>query len=39
MTRTFETHSADETRALAEAVGARLRPGDVVGLIGDLGAG
>jgi tRNA threonylcarbamoyladenosine biosynthesis protein TsaE len=39
MTRTFETHSADETRALAAALGARLRPGDVVWLVGDLGAG
>ncbi|MDQ2800944.1 MAG: tRNA (adenosine(37)-N6)-threonylcarbamoyltransferase complex ATPase subunit type 1 TsaE [Armatimonadota bacterium] len=39
MTRTFETHSADETRALAAALGALLRPGDVLCLIGDLGAG
>jgi len=39
MTRTFETHSADETRALAAALGALLMPGDVLCLIGDLGAG
>ncbi len=39
MTRTFETHSADETRALAAVLGAQLQPGDVVCLIGDLGAG
>ena len=39
MTRTFETNSADETRALAAALGARLRPGDVLCLVGDLGAG
>ena len=39
MTRVFETHSAEETRALAAALGAHLRPGDVLCLIGDLGAG
>ncbi len=39
MTRTFETHNADETRALAASLGALLRPGDVLCLIGDLGAG
>lgn len=33
------TTSADETMALAEAVGALLRPGDVVVLAGDLGSG
>lgn len=39
MTRTFETDDADETRALAAAIGAILLPGDVLCLIGDLGAG
>lgn len=39
MTRTFHTYSADETRALAQRLGARLRPGDVLCLVGDLGAG
>ena len=33
------TASADETLARAEAIGALLRPGDVVVLAGDLGAG
>jgi tRNA threonylcarbamoyladenosine biosynthesis protein TsaE len=33
------TRSTDETLALAGAVGDLLRPGDVVSLIGDLGAG
>ena len=39
MTRTFQTQSADQTRALAAALGALLQPGDVLCLIGDLGAG
>ena len=39
MTRTFETKSADETRALAALLGSRLHPGVVLCLIGDLGAG
>ncbi len=39
MTRTFQTQSADETRALAATLGALLRGGDVLCLIGDLGAG
>jgi tRNA threonylcarbamoyladenosine biosynthesis protein TsaE len=33
------TASADETRALGERLGARLRPGDLVTLRGELGAG
>jgi tRNA threonylcarbamoyladenosine biosynthesis protein TsaE len=33
------TRSTDETLALAGAVGALLRPGDVVSVAGDLGAG
>ena len=39
MTRTFQTHSPAETRALAARLGALLRPGDTLCLIGDLGAG
>jgi tRNA threonylcarbamoyladenosine biosynthesis protein TsaE len=33
------TRSARATRALGERLGAMLRPGDVVALVGDLGAG
>jgi tRNA threonylcarbamoyladenosine biosynthesis protein TsaE len=33
------SQSPEETRALGESLGQKLRPGDVVGLIGDLGAG
>ncbi len=33
------TRSAGATRRLGEALGRRLRPGDVVALVGDLGAG
>jgi tRNA threonylcarbamoyladenosine biosynthesis protein TsaE len=36
---TYTTHSAAETRALAAEIGATLRPGDVVVLNGELGAG
>ena len=39
MTRTYQTHSAEETRSLASNLGAVLRPGDTLCLIGDLGAG
>ena len=35
----FETGSAAETRAIGRRIAARLRPGDVVLLHGDLGAG
>lgn len=35
----FHTRSADETRSLAERLGRLLHAGDVVCLIGDLGAG
>lgn len=33
------TRSPDETRALGAALARALRPGDVVALVGDLGAG
>lgn len=36
---TITTHSDEETRAAGEALARTLRPGDVVGLTGDLGAG
>jgi len=36
---TFETSSASETRALGRRIATHLRPGDVVLLHGDLGAG
>ena len=36
---TCHTGSADETRTLAARLGRVLRPGDVLCLIGDLGAG
>lgn len=39
MTLLAETGSAEETRDLASAVSALARPGDVVVLAGDLGAG
>ena len=39
MTRNYQTNSADETRSLASTLGAILRPGDMLCLIGDLGAG
>jgi tRNA threonylcarbamoyladenosine biosynthesis protein TsaE len=35
----FTTKGADETEAVAEAVGSQLRAGDLVVLTGDLGAG
>lgn len=37
--RTRQTHTADETRALAERLGRVVLPGDVLCLRGDLGAG
>ena len=39
MTRSFQTHSAAETRTLAARLGALLKPGDTLCLVGDLGAG
>jgi tRNA threonylcarbamoyladenosine biosynthesis protein TsaE len=37
--RIFTTRGPDETRMLAERLGRLLRPGDVLCLVGDLGAG
>lgn len=37
--RTVRTRSARATEALGERIGRRLRPGDVVALVGPLGAG
>lgn len=37
--RTMQTESAQETVKLGERLGKRLRPGDVVALVGELGAG
>ncbi len=39
MTRTYKTSSAAETRVLAARLGAALHRGNVLCLIGDLGAG
>ena len=35
----FRTHSPEETQEIGVRIGAQLSPGDVVALIGDLGAG
>ena len=35
----FLTHSPEETEALGEALGRRLRGGEIVAYYGDLGAG
>ena len=37
--RTLESASAKRTRALGVALGRLLRPGDFIGLVGELGAG
>jgi len=37
--REYTTNSADETRDLGKQVAAHLRPGDVIALVGPLGAG
>ena len=35
----FLTHTPEETEALGEALGRRLRGGEIVAYYGDLGAG
>ncbi|MEK6530338.1 MAG: tRNA (adenosine(37)-N6)-threonylcarbamoyltransferase complex ATPase subunit type 1 TsaE [candidate division NC10 bacterium] len=35
----YESRSAEETRQIGEALSKRLKPGDVVATIGELGAG
>lgn len=39
VTMLVATQSGEETRTLGQALGERLRPGDVVGMSGPLGAG
>lgn len=39
VTERLESPSAEQTRAIGIALGKLLRPGDFVGLIGELGAG
>ncbi len=39
MEKTVITHSESETEALGAALGQLLQPGDVLALVGDLGAG
>lgn len=39
MEKVFRTESPDETQTLGEKLGNRLKPGDVIALIGDLGTG
>ena len=39
MSQTWQTHSADETRQLGAAIGHAAKPGTVILLYGDLGAG
>lgn len=37
--KTIETKSGEETKSLARRVAKCVRPGDIIGLIGELGAG
>ena len=39
MKETFQTHSPEETRTIGQQIGETLKAGDVIALIGDLGAG
>lgn len=36
---TYQTHSPEETRALGAQLAEQLQPGDVILLLGDMGAG
>ena len=35
----YVSHSVEETQQLARAISERVQPGDVILLVGDLGAG
>ncbi len=39
LAKTFHTHTPEETEMLGEQIGRALKPGTVVALIGELGAG
>ena len=39
MKDTYQTHSPEETQAIGRQIGETLKVGDVIALIGDLGAG
>lgn len=39
MKEIFQTHSPEETQAIGRQIGETLKAGDVIALIGDLGAG
>ena len=39
MNQNFRTHAPEETQAVGKQIGEALKPGDVVALVGDLGAG
>ena len=39
MKDTFRTHSPEETQAIGQQIGETLNAGDVIALVGDLGAG
>ena len=36
---TYQTHSPEETRTLGARLAEQLQPGDVILLLGDMGAG
>ena len=39
MKETFQTHSPEETQTIGQQIGETLKAGDIIALIGDLGAG